>query len=240
MVEIPTGLAINTPTEADRTIPATFRKIMATFFGQTTPGAPVPGIIQGPTNDDGYTPLQVHGDPSGMNYLVPAGYAVTTRTGEGAYIVGTSDDLTVPTSPADGSHDRIDLIYIVQPDPELTDTGHARIDVAVGTPASNPTEPTGSLPSGALVLRKKLVAAGATNTNDGAAFYGEPATTGVSVSWANISSLPASFPPSAHTHTATQITDPQNLNVGKINGSKISVTQTQPTSPAVGDVWISW
>ena len=41
----------------------------------------------------------------------------------------------------------------------------------------------------------------------------------------------------SHTHTAAAITDPQNLNVGQINGSKISVQSTAPSSPASGDLW---
>lgn len=36
---------------------------------------------------------------------------------------------------------------------------------------------------------------------------------------------------------ASNITNQSNLNAGMINGSKITVAQTAPTSPATGDLW---
>lgn len=42
------------------------------------------------------------------------------------------------------------------------------------------------------------------------------------VGWADVTGKPATFAPSAHTHTAAAITDPLNLNVGHINGVKIT------------------
>lgn len=42
--------------------------------------------------------------------------------------------------------------------------------------------------------------------------------------------VPSSF-------TASQISDPSNLNVGRINGSRFSVQETAPSSPAVNDIW---
>ncbi len=41
----------------------------------------------------------------------------------------------------------------------------------------------------------------------------------------------------SHTHSAADITDPLALNVGKINGKKISVQNSEPTSPSDGDLW---
>lgn len=37
---------------------------------------------------------------------------------------------------------------------------------------------------------------------------------------------------------ASQISDPQNLNVGKVNGNKWTSAASAPASPAVGDVWV--
>jgi hypothetical protein len=64
-----------------------------------------------------------------------------------------------------------------------------------------------------------------------------------SPSWASITGKPATFPPSLHTHVAADITDPQNLNVGKVNGVRIystatSVTPPSSPTPAAGDVWV--
>ncbi len=235
MVSIPTGLAINTAVSADRTIPATLRKIFSTLFVQSTPGDPVPGIIAGPGS-----PLMVTGD-SGMNYNVAAGYAITRRAGQGGYLVGTPSALVIPTTTADGTNPRIDIIYIVQPDPELSETGHARIDVANGAPSGTPAEP--SIPTGALVLRKKRIEAGAANTTTGAAYYGDPVTTGLYTSWASIGGKPTTFAPTAHTHLAVDITDPLNLSVGnsaKVRGIQIYSQASAPTSGMVDrDLWFA-
>lgn len=235
MVNIPTGLAITTTVSADRTIPATFRKIFSVLFAQTTPGDPIPGIIAGPG-----TPLLVTGD-SGMNYNVAAGYAITRRAGQGGYLVGTPTAVVIPTSTADGTNPRIDIIYIVQPDPELSESGHARIDVAIGAPSGTPAEP--SIPTGALILRKKRIEAGAANTTTGAAYYGDPVTTGLYTSWASIGGKPTTFAPSAHTHVAADITDPLNLSVGnsvRVNSVKIFSQAAAPTSGMVDrDLWFA-
>lgn len=241
MVEIPTGLAINTPTAGDRTVPSAFRKIMATLFKQVTPGAPVAGIIAGPG-----TPLLVEGSAGGMEYVVRAGYAMTTRTNQGAYLVGTDQDVTVPTSAADSSNPRIDLIYIVQPDPELTEEGHARIDVVVGTPATTPAEPTGDLPAGALVLGKKRVDAGVANTS-GTAIYGKAATTSLNVDWNSLSGKPSTFPPSAHTHPRSDISDASSVGRTWLGASSqqaqrellgLYIQDTDPGVKPKGSVWI--
>ena len=242
MVNIPTGLAINTPTAADRTIPATFRKIISNLFKTSALGVPVTGILPSPG-----TPLDVQGQAGAMAYTVKAGYAIIARTSQGGYIVGTDADLSVPTSPADANNPRYDIVYMVQPDPELSDTGHARIDVQVGVAQSSPVPPTASLPAGAIELGRKLVAAGASNTSDGAAITNKPAQTSLAVAWSAISGVPSTFPPSAHSASlVTSGTLPAavdvagNLSSGLVQGKKITVSQTQPTSPATGDVWISW
>lgn len=43
--------------------------------------------------------------------------------------------------------------------------------------------------------------------------------------------------PTTFTFTASQLTDPQNLNITKIDSHKITVSATAPTSPATGDLW---
>lgn len=62
------------------------------------------------------------------------------------------------------------------------------------------------------------------------------------VNWADIAGKPSTFPPSAHTHTANQITDPLNLSVGdsaKVGGHQYFVQSTAPTSGMVAnDIWL--
>lgn len=65
-----------------------------------------------------------------------------------------------------------------------------------------------------------------------------PSTT---VAWNDITGKPTQFPPSAHTHTANQITDPLNLSVGdsvRVSGHQVFVQSTAPTTGMVaGDLW---
>jgi hypothetical protein len=180
-----------------------------------------------------------------MSYTVKAGYAVCTRAGQGAYLLGTLVDVVVPTSAADATNDRYDVLYIFQPDPELADTGVARIDVAVGTPSASPATP--AVPTGSLVLGRKLVVHGSSNTSTGTAIDQLPSLTGLNVTWDALGGKPASFPPSAHSASlVTSGTLPSavsvagNLSSGLVQGKKITISQTAPTSPAVGDLWISW
>lgn len=60
------------------------------------------------------------------------------------------------------------------------------------------------------------------------------------IPWTSITGRPATFPPSAHTHAASDITDPQNLNAGRVNGVRIFSTPTSttpPTGAVAGDLW---
>lgn len=43
----------------------------------------------------------------------------------------------------------------------------------------------------------------------------------------------------SHTHNYLPITGKAS-DTSKINGKKITISQTQPSSPSIGDVWISW
>lgn len=47
------------------------------------------------------------------------------------------------------------------------------------------------------------------------------------------------FSPASHTHDYLPVTGKAS-DASKINGKKITISQTQPSSPSVGDVWISW
>jgi len=198
MTEIPTGLAINTATAADRTTASGFRQVMAALLRQSVAGVPVSGVVYAPGS-----PLDVTLD-AGMNYNVAAGFAVMTRTGQGAYLAGTVDDVVVSTSAADGSNPRYDRIYIVQPDPELSDSGHARIDVVEGTPAGSPSLP--ALPAGALELGRVLLPAGAAGTDEAASVTNKATVVGLNTHWSMLQGVPTTFAPASHTldsHTGT-------------------------------------
>lgn len=60
--------------------------------------------------------------------------------------------------------------------------------------------------------------------------------------WTDITGKPTTFPPSAHTHVAADITDPENLDVGRVNGVKLFSTPTSASPPSVGvlagDIWV--
>jgi len=71
-----------------------------------------------------------------------------------------------------------------------------------------------------------------------------PPSGGLVSTWATLAGKPSAFTPTAHTHTASQISDPENLDAGRINGRRVFVQQGQPAAPAggwkTGDLWISW
>lgn len=63
-----------------------------------------------------------------------------------------------------------------------------------------------------------------------------------SVSWSSVTGKPTTFPAASHTHAAAAITDPQNLDVGKINGKRVFSQQAQPSTTGLvaGDLWFRW
>lgn len=66
----------------------------------------------------------------------------------------------------------------------------------------------------------------------------QPATI-ASIPWTSVTGKP-DVSVVGHTHPASAITDPQNLNVGKIDGQRITTTFSSADAPAVtsaGDLW---
>lgn len=55
-----------------------------------------------------------------------------------------------------------------------------------------------------------------------------------SIDWSAVANKPTTFNPSTHTHTASQISDPQNLNVGKINGRRVNSYANSTSLPTTG------
>lgn len=242
MVSIQTGLAINTAVAVDRTIAQAFRRVLASLVLQSAPGAPTAGVLA----ISGQTPLTVTLDGSSMKYVVSAGYAVTTRSGQGAYIVGTPTAVEITgVAVGDGTNPRIDRIYIVQPDPELAESGVARIDYVQGTPSASPALP--ALPTGALELGRVQIPAGAANTAAAGSVTNPAPTTGLNVLASQVSGLQALLDAKAntsHTHTSAQISDLSTAGNAYRTGGKRWISQPTgsgtPAGLSVGDVVVEY
>lgn len=215
MVTVPAGFVIdvNDAVPAEGTTAIGIRRALAVLLKQSSPGVATPGRL-------GLDHLAVTGSPTAMEYNVSGGGVVLVRTGAGgAYIVGLPSGVVIETAPSDGVNPRIDVIYALQPDPALDGSSvdvNFIIDVVSGSPGATPVAP--SVPAGALVLARKVIAPGATNTNAGAPFSNVAAVTGLNVAdlaWSAITGKPSTFAPSAHTHPASDIT-------GQIGNSQIA------------------
>lgn len=178
--EILTGLAVSSDEVTELATPRGVRLALAGLLRQSAPGVPVAGRLFAPNDSNGRGPLQVDGDNSELSYWVNAGVAVIPREGQFGYLVGNPTRVELEAPTADGTHPRIDIVFICQPDKEQSDdSSQAYLDVASGTPAAAPVAP--SLPPGSIELARKVVAAGATNTAEGAAFTNVAPMVGVNV-----------------------------------------------------------
>lgn len=124
-----------------------------------------------------------------------------------------------------------------------------------GAPPANPSGSvnvsTGLGGTGAVgtPIYVKMIGTSAGGSTSGLEVYADSAgnlrtvaPVGAVVNWVDIVGKPSTFPPSAHTHTASQITDPLNLSVGdsaKVGGHQIFVQSSAPTTGMVsGDIWL--
>lgn len=196
--------------------------------------------------------LKVIGDSSGMNVKVKVANGNSQAIVRGFMYNSTADEtLTIAAS---STNPRIDSIVL-----NLDPTANTiLLAVVQGTPAVTPTAPTLTQTDTAnfqFKLADVLVAANATTISAAAVtdlrqfienvwstatrptgvmgMVGYNTTTGVlelhnGTTWRDV--VPSSF-------TASQISDPLNLNVGRINGSKMLVQETAPASPSVNDLW---
>lgn len=103
------------------------------------------------------------------SYSIAAGHFVTKRGGGDGSVPAANDAaLLVSTNPAPGTGSRIDIIYVKHNDVDAADpTSELVAGVAQGVASGTPVAP--SLPTGALELARKTVAAGDANTSAGAA-----------------------------------------------------------------------
>lgn len=196
--------------------------------------------------------LKVIGDSSGMNVKVKVANGNSQAIIRGHMYNSTADEaLAIAASSA---NPRIDSIVLT-----LDPTANTiLLAVVQGTAAASPSAPALTQTDTAVYqfkLADVLVGANVTTISAGAVtdtrqfienvwstatrpvgnmgLVGYNTTTGVlelhnGTTWKDV--VPSSF-------TASQISDPLNLNVGRVNGSKMSVQETAPASPSVNDLW---
>ena len=206
---------------------------------------------QGVNGLPGDNNLKVVGDSSGMQVKVKVAGGNSQALVRGHMFNSTAEEtLTIDAS---SSNPRIDSVVLT-----LDPTANSIVlEVLKGAPATNPSAPSLTQTDTAtyqMKLADVLVGANVTTISAGAvtdlrvfiehvwtsatrpaAFQGLTGyniTTGqlelyTGSAWRDV--VPATF-------TASQISDQLNLNVGKINGSKISVQETAPTNPQVNDL----
>lgn len=206
---------------------------------------------QGVNGLPGDNNLKVVGDSSGMQVKVKVAGGNSQALVRGHMFNSTAEEtLTIDAS---SSNPRIDSVVLT-----LDPTANSIVlEVLKGAPATSPSAPSLTQTDTAvyqLKLADVLVGANVTTISAGAvtdlrvfiehvwttatrpaAFQGLTGyniTTGqlelyTGSAWRDV--VPATF-------TASQISDQLNLNVGKINGSKISVQETAPTSPSLNDI----
>lgn len=208
-----------------------------------------PGGRGGVIGVPGDTTLKVTGSSSGMQVSVALGNAIV----RGFFFQSTAaETLAIGTS---STSPRIDSVVV-----RLNPTANTIVlAVVAGTPAASPVAPTLTQTDAGnfeMLLANVAVAANATtiaagDVTDVRTFNGNvwttatrPAnqagvvgfnTTTSKLEQNNGSSWSEVVP---STYTASQISDPLNLNVGKINGSKFTVASTAPSSPSVNDIWM--
>ncbi|MBT2594726.1 hypothetical protein [Arthrobacter sp. ISL-72] len=136
---------------------------LAGQYAENAPGVPRSGVLAQAT-----TVLVVPRD-DGMSWDVMPHESVISRTAsEGVYTPTLTGTTNVTTIAAPATDSRWDLLYIKQNDTAKGDADNqAILGVIQGTAAASPSKPTGSLPSGAMVLAESRVFATTTALQQG-------------------------------------------------------------------------
>lgn len=125
--------------------------------------------------------------------------------------------------------------------------GHWEFQLPPVTPAGSVNVSTGIGGTGAVgtPLYVKMIGTSLGGTTAGLEVYADSVgnlravpPVVASIAWTDVTGKPSTFPPSAHTHVAADITDPLNLSVGdsaKVGGHKIFVQSTNPVAGMVTD-----
>lgn len=139
------------------------RLMLAGLYAENAPGVPRPGILAQST-----TVLVVPRN-DGMSWDVMPSESVIPRTAsEGVYTPTLTGVNNVTTIAAPATNSRWDLLYIKQNDTAKGDADNqAVLGVIQGTAAASPSKPTGSLPSGAMVLAESRIFAGTSAVLEG-------------------------------------------------------------------------
>lgn len=202
------------------------------------------------------TELKASADSSGMNVKVPAGFAIVRGH---AYNNDAQVTLTIGAS---ASNPRRDLV-VLRLDPS---TNSIVLAVKAGTAAATPSDPsltqteegTFELPIARVTVPANAVTISASDVTDLRTFVGaqfgrwvsslRPSAPAIGTAGFNTSTLR----PEVHNGsawkglafegeavTASQLSSGEQalLNAGKVNGSKVSVQATAPTSPSLNDLW---
>ncbi|GAA4707490.1 hypothetical protein APR04_003809 [Promicromonospora umidemergens] len=187
------------PTELRQALAAGFARADASAFG-VRPGVLWGGAVSG---------------TAGWSYNVaPAGLVMSRGAVQGAYPAAITGVQAVPTDPAPGSGSRIDIVYGLQPDVDLGDTGNTPvIDVAIGVAAGSPAAP--ALPPGALELGRATISSAMAQTLDATVASTAPITTAAGGMY-EVPSFSA----------LSRVVAPQNLDVARVGTNALYVYQS--------------
>lgn len=210
-------------------------------------------IGQGVNGVPGDNNLKVVGDSSGMQVKVKVSGGNSQAIVRGHMYNSTAEE--VLTIDASNSNPRVDYIVLT-----LDPTANSiLLQVVKGTPAITPAAPsltqtdTGiyQLPLAAVTVGANVTTIDANAVSDVRTFIKNVWATGTrptpytGLTGFNVTSGrlevytgTAWTDVAPSTISATQVTDQSTINAGKINGSKISVQETAPTSPSVNDIWL--
>lgn len=209
-------------------------------------------IGQGVNGVPGDNNLKVVGDSSGMQVKVKVAGGNSQALVRGHMYNSTAEE-TLTIDPAT-SLPRVDYVVLT-----LDPTANSiLLNVVKGTPAATPSAPaltqtdTGiyQYPLAAVQVAANVTTIDANAVSDVRTFIERVWTTGtrpapfigltgynVTTGRLEVYSGSAWGDVTPSTISATQITDQTVINAGRINGSRFSVQQTAPSSPAVGDIW---
>ena len=202
------------------------------------------------------TEVKAYADSSGMSVKVAVGFAIVRGH------AFNSDAIETLTIGASSTNPRRDLV-ILKLDPS---TNSVSLAIKAGTAAASPTDPTLTqteegiyeLPIARVTVPANAVTISASDVADLRTFLGaqwgrwtsalRPASPVIGTGGFNTSTVK----PEVHNGTtwkalaydgdaivANQLSSGEQalLNAGKVNGSKVSVQETAPTSPSVNDLW---
>lgn len=202
------------------------------------------------------TELKASADSSGMNVKVEAGFAIVRGH---AYNNDAQVTLTIGAS---NTNPRRDLV-VLRLDPS---TNSVVLAVKAGTAAASPSDPsltqtdegTFEVAVARVTVPANAVTISASDVTDLRTFIGEqsglwttatrPASprigragfntsTGRPESWTGSAWKTLGFEGDAVSASQMSSGEQANLNAGKVNGVKVSVQASAPTSPALNDLW---